>query len=536
MKNFKELIFISIFISILFLSFPLAANQSETLEKEHREFYRTGESIYIGKLLDFSSITGKRLVSVTIRYNMIRSRLSGEWILNDESQGKITLKRGLKKEITAMFDNMLPVKLAFNFTGERGQIQVRSVSAVIKPIKFEMADQVIQKKNIKKIFKLAKLKRILPKARSFDVIYPVGGDNLILGAKVKILWQMTGMERKVFGELWKGNKRIKTIFDDVHGAKGRYIWKVFGKKIVPGGNYKIRLRTINKRFSTESGRFSISQYLSKLKIMKYIKPVSGKDLKIAKFKVPIALKVIEPAINTQWEIFHNYPIRWESRGLERDDKIGIALKNKTSKMAKIIAITENTGSYNYAVPYPVSFFGDDVQVIITPLKDRSVEVSSRRFSINKPGVDILCSSPKIELEIKRKKRRSKWWERLGDIFTGGITYYVRKVIEIGLLKEAILHVEFEVFNNGSDNLRNVELACAIITRQGYPEYEFPAKVIHRMIKGRYYPVEFIVPLKNTRLKEGNYLIEIWLDPFKDQNESDRLRKNNRVAVDFRVGK
>ncbi|MCK4890884.1 MAG: hypothetical protein KAS97_13195, partial [Candidatus Aminicenantes bacterium] len=400
--------------------------------------------------------------------------------------------------------------------------------------KLKIAYPIIQRKNIKKVYRLAKLKRVLPRSRSFDVINPAGGDNLIMGTKVKILWQMTGMERKVFGELWKGNKRIKTIFDDVHGAKGRYIWKVSGNKIVPGGNYKIRLRTIDKRFSTESGRFSISQFLSKLKIMNYIKPVSGKDLTIIKFKEPIALKIIEPRINTQWEIFRNYPIRWESKGLRRDDKIGIALKKKTSKMAKIITITENTGSYNYAVPYPVSLFGDDVQVIITPLKDRSVEVLSSRFSINKPAVDLVCSSPEIDIVIKKRKR--KWWQRLGDIFSGGITFYASKVIDILWLDRAVLHINFKVFNNGSDNLRNVELACAIITRQGYPVYEFPAKVIPRMIKGRYYPIEFVLGLKNAGLKKNNYIIEIWLDPFKDQNELERLRKNNRVAVDFRVGK
>ncbi len=88
--------------------------------------------------------------------------------------------------------------------------------------------------------------------------------------------------------------------------------------------------------------------------------------------------------------------------MRRDDKIGVALKTKTSKLAKIIAITENTGSYNY-----------------------------------------------------------------------------------------------DVFNNGSANLRNVELSCSIITRQGYPEYEFPVKVIPKMIKGRYYPVEFKFALKET---------------------------------------
>ncbi|MCK4890726.1 MAG: hypothetical protein KAS97_12400, partial [Candidatus Aminicenantes bacterium] len=347
MKFFKEFIIRSIFISILLISFPIFANQSETLEKEHLEFYRVGEIIDIGKLLDFDTIYGKRLLSVTISYNMIRSKLSGEWILNGTPQETVKLKRGLKKEITEQFDTQLPSELKFRFHGKRGQIQVRSVSAIVKPVKLKIAYPIIQKKNKKKVYRLAKLKRILPRTRSFDLINPAGGDSLVMGTKVKILWQMTGMERKVYGELWKGNKRIKTIFDDVHGAKGRYIWKVSGKKIVPGGNYKIRLRTIDKRFSTESGRFSISQYLSKLKIMKYIKPVSSKDIKIMKFKEPIALKIIEPAINTQWEIFHNYPISWESKGLKRDDKIGIAIKNRTSKIAKIIAITENTGSYNY---------------------------------------------------------------------------------------------------------------------------------------------------------------------------------------------
>ncbi|MBU2622191.1 MAG: GPI anchored serine-threonine rich family protein [Proteobacteria bacterium] len=533
MKIFRELFFKSVLISFFLIAFPLFAGPQETLEKEHTEFYKAGEVMDIGKVLGFDSLSGRKLIGVRINYNMLRSRLKGEWILNEESSGLVKLKRGLKKEVSFEFNIDLPAELGFRLSGEKGQIQVRSVSAVIEPIKLQMVDPVIQ---IKKVRKLEKLHRILPMVRSFDVISPFEGNNLTLGSETEILWQMTGMEKKLYCELWRGEERVMTLFEDIPGAKGKYSWKISGEKIMPGGNYRIRLKSMDNQFTAESGRFSISQLLSKFKIMKYIDPAGKNDLKIMKMKEPIALKVIEPGRNTQWEIFNQYPIKWESRGLNRDDKILISLKSKSSVLAKIIAITENTGMYNYIVPYPVSFFGDDIRVIVTPLKERSVEVLSPGFSINKPAVDLICSSPKIEIELKKKKRKTKWWERLGDIFTGGVTYYVRKNIEVRMLKEAVLHVNFSILNNGSDNLRNVESVCTIITHQGYPEYEFPVKLISRMIHGRTYPVEFVVPLKDTPLKEGNYLIEIWLDPFNDQNESDRLRKNNRIAVDFRVGK
>lgn len=530
MNSFKKLFFRSVFITILLITFPIFATPTEILEKEHLEFYQAGETIDIGQLLDFQTISGKKLLSVTVNYNMIRSKLSGEWILNDTSREVIVLKGGLKKKIVGQFDTMLPVELKFRLQGNKGQLQLRSVSAVIEPMELKMVDPVTK---INKVRNLEKLHRILPMVRSFDVINPSEGGHVTLGSEIEILWQMTGMERKVFGELWQGNRRVNTIFENEHGASGKYVWRVAGNNIVPGGNYWIKLITEDKRFTAESGRFSISQLLSKFKVVKYIDPVNKRDLKVMKMKEPIALNVIEPGSNTQWEIFREYPIRWESKGLQRDDKIGIALKSKSSVLAKIIAITENTGIYKYTVPYPVSFFGDDIRVIITPLKDRSVEVLSPGFSINKPAVDLVCSSPKIELEIKRVKR--KWWHKIGDIFSCGVYHYVRQVVQLVYIKTAKVHINFQVFNNGSANLRNVELACAIITRQGYPEYEFPVKLISRMIDGRYYPVEFVVPLKDTHLKEGNYLIEMWLDPFNDQNESDRLRKNNRIAVDFRVG-
>ncbi len=71
------------------------------------------------------------------------------------------------------------------------------------------------------------------------------------------------------------------------------------------------------------------------------------------------------------------------------------------------------------------------------------------FTINKPEVDLVCYSPKIEIEVKRKKRKTKWWEKLGDIFSGGITYSVRNYVDVLLLRESVLHVNFSVFNKGS---------------------------------------------------------------------------------------
>ncbi len=117
---------------------------------------------------------------------------------------------------------------------------------------------------------MEKLHRILPTIRSFEVINPFEGGTVAIGSKTEILWQMTGMDGKVFGELWQGNRRIKTIFKNGHGASGKYVWMVAGNNIVPGGNYRIKLVTEDKRFTAESGRFNISQLLSKLKIVKYL--------------------------------------------------------------------------------------------------------------------------------------------------------------------------------------------------------------------------------------------------------------------------
>jgi|GEM_PF-2038285 len=534
MNSFRVSIFRIIFISILMVTFPLFADQTETIEKEHLKFYKAGETIPVGQLLGLDRITGKNLVSITIHYNMIRSKLSGEWVPDENSQGVIKLRRGLKKEVTGLFGIKLPAEPELQLTGRKGQIQVRSLSAVIKPVKMIMADPVIPVKKLKKVSRLAKLKRIAVKEQSLDILNPGGGENFLLGSKVEIQWQMRGMKRGISGELWKGKRKVKVLFEKWPGKKGGFVWKLRGKYLKPGGNYRIRLRTMGKRYSSESGFFSISQHFSKLKVLNYIKPISNKELQLMKEKDPISVQVLRPRSNAQWEIFRNYQIRWKSKGLKRDDKIAIALKSKTAPLAKIVAITENTGVYNYNVPYPVGIFGDDVRVIIAPLKDRSIEVLSNRFSINKPDVDLVCYSPKIEIEVKRKKRKTKWWQRLGDVFSGGITYSVRKYVDLLLLRKSVLHINFSVFNNGTSNLRNVDIACTIVTRQGYPEYEFSSKLIPRMYGSNKYSEEFVVDLSKTGLKKGDYIIEIWLDPFKDQGESDRLRKNNRIAVDFPV--
>ena len=49
MNSFKESIFKTIFISILLITFPLSADQKETIDKEHLKFYKAGETIPSGQ-------------------------------------------------------------------------------------------------------------------------------------------------------------------------------------------------------------------------------------------------------------------------------------------------------------------------------------------------------------------------------------------------------------------------------------------------------------------------------------------------------
>ncbi len=100
-------------------------------------------------------------------------------------------------------------------------------------------------------------------------------------------------------------------------------------------------------------------------------------------------------------------------------------------------------SFRYQVPYPLIFMGFDIQVIITPLKDRSVEVLSEPFVILRPMVDLIANSPTVSYTVPQRRKRS-WLEVLGDIFTGGVTWYANEVVELAKLKAEGTTMEVDV--------------------------------------------------------------------------------------------
>ncbi len=249
---------------------------------------------------------------------------------------------------------------------------------------------------------------------------------------------------------------------------------------------------------------------------------------------PITLKIITPKYQNKWEIFKEYPIQWESTGLSKGDKIGIAIRQKSNNLSKIIAITQNSGEFKYKVPYPIILTGYDIQVILTPLKDRSVESYSDLFAIMKPEVDLISNTPQVTFEVKKRKR--KWWEKIGDVFTMGVTWYANEMVELSVLKSkgATLKISLGVIQKGSKSLKNVEVDCTITSLNGMVIHHFTKQNLSELMPDQIEKLVFSDRTKEMGLSKGSFNILVNIDPFNRHSEIQRLRENNQIKVQFEV--
>jgi len=381
-----------------------------------------------------------------------------------------------------------------------------------------------------------KKNRILKQTKFFKIVAPVGGESWELNNTATIYWDSGNISGKLACELFKDRNKIQLISRNIPINQRSYQWKVRGKNIMPGGGYQIRLTTLSDKKSYVSKLFSILDVYQPTSIKKYT--LQKQKLTIIKKDTttpkPIKLTVLSPKYQEHWKIFREYPIRWESEGLTKDDEIGIALKTTGHGMAKIITITKNTGEFHYQVPYPIIFTGYDIRVILTPLKDRSIEVLSDPFAIMKPQVDLIASNPSVHFKFKKRKR--KWWEKIGDIFTGGITFYINEAVELTRLKVegATMTIELYVIQKGSKTLSNVQVDCEIL-EQGYNIiHSFDRKIISTLRPDRKSKIVYNGATKQMGLKKGTYTLEVNIDPFNRQGEMDRIRGNNKTKIEFEI--
>lgn len=348
----------------------------------------------------------------------------------------------------------------------------------VKPItKVKSKSQVKIKKTRLKIKKKA---QTFQQAKFFKIVSPAGGESWEVNKTATIYWNSAGTKGKLACELFKDRNKIRLLSRNISVNKRSYQWKVAGKDIIPGRGYQIRLTTLSDRKSYVSKPFSITDVYNKTTLKKYTAVQQTLKLRQPAFKEPVSLKVTSPYYQEHWNLFHEYPIRWKSTGLSPDDDIIVVLRKISKKNNLIIGKVKNTGEFIYQVPYPNIFYGYDIRALLTPLKDRSVEATSDPFAIIKPRVDLIQNSPSISYQMP-KRRPKKWWEVLGDVFTGGITFFANEVFEVAKLAAngVTMKVELFVIQKGREILGDVEVECNILEGGYNVVYAFKKKVICR---------------------------------------------------------
>lgn len=535
------------FLISIFLS-ESAHSQEEsvaTIEKQHTSFYRTGSEIDIDSILGLDDYEDGQVLSVTVQYNMAVSALDAQCLANGSVIEEFSLPRGLGKSLTCDFGVPASANLALRLLGDRGQIQVIDLEArvIIAESGLKSAQLISEapvsaaagQKKLGTAVTLERKERELRRAPHFEIVSPSGKDNWELGKAASLYWTSTGIAGDVAIELFRDRDRVAILTRKAPIREGTLKWTVSGADIVPGKGYRVRMTSLADKKSHVSEAFTILEDYKPSTLMKYTPKLRTLELKQQEVAQPVSLRVLSPKYQDEWHVLRDYAIKWESQGLARDDEIGIAIKSSATKMAKIIDIVENTGEYTYHVPYPLVVTGFDMQVILTPLKDRSVEVLSDPFVIHKPAVDLIANTPTITYK-QPKKRPKKWWQVLGDIFTGGITWYVKEVVDIGLLMKegTTMQVDVKVINKGSLTRRDVPVECSIHTLWGNVLYSFEPQTIPAVYEDSVSPLQFSARTKGMGLDPGRYNLEILIDPDNETREEEPFRANNRVLAEFEV--
>jgi hypothetical protein len=523
------------FFSVIFVlsscvGFVFCQQEStETIQKEHRQFYGVNSEIDFNAILELDKYPIQEVLSITLHYNMAISALSAQWLADDEVVKDAVIPRGMNKSVTYTYNLPLPCKLVLRLKGAQGQIQVTSVEATVK--EGLVSDQPMEKTTLQMERKTQTLKQ----AKFFRIVVPSARDHWEMGKTAVIHWNSQGIGGSLALELFRDRNRIAMISRDIPVKKGSYNWIVTGKDIFPGRGYQVRLTTLADKKSYVSETFSILEEYGSTTLKKYALVPKTLKLKQEEAAKPISLKILSPKYQDQWNVLQEYVIRWESEGLTNDDEIGIALKPISGKMAKIIGIVKNTGEFRYKVPYPLIFMGFDIQVIITPLKDRSIEVLSDPFAIMKPMVDLIANNPAVSYKFPQR-RKKKWWEILGDVFTGGVTWYYNEVVELTKMKAegTTMEVDVNVMNRGFLTRKDVAVDCSIQTLWRNVLFSFPRQTISVVYPDLASPVLFSAKTKSMNLEAGKYILEISIDPDNRAAELEPFRKNNRVTVEFEV--
>ena len=123
-----------IVIAIMLIFFVFQRVETKTIDKEYRRFFRSGTHIDLSQDLELSKYVGDELLEVTIRYNMVRSRLEIDWLVDGKTVFNSSLPQGLAKKATYRFHRPITSSSRFGIrlTGPRGQIQLMEIVAKLE--------------------------------------------------------------------------------------------------------------------------------------------------------------------------------------------------------------------------------------------------------------------------------------------------------------------------------------------------------------------------------------------------------------------
>jgi len=115
----------------LSLTPAICAGQADQIEQDHKRFYQSGSALDVSGVLGLSSVDKGSVQEVTVQYNMVLSSLQADWLHNGEVVGHTSMPKGLNKSIRFTYNWTLPGTISVRFTGERGQVQLVRVNAVL---------------------------------------------------------------------------------------------------------------------------------------------------------------------------------------------------------------------------------------------------------------------------------------------------------------------------------------------------------------------------------------------------------------------
>lgn len=383
--------------------------------------------------------------------------------------------------------------------------------------------------------KVAQKRTAVSLVRSLALVSPAGGECWEKGAWVTVVWRSQGISGKAALELFKDRERIALVSRGIPVEDGTYRWILAGDEILPGTGYQVRLTTLEDRKSYVSPAFSVSEPYSAATVHRYSQITRPSSPQQPRRTEPVTLTITNPRYQTHWDLFEEVPIQWQSTGLSPEDEILVVLNKASTRGNIIIGKVRNSGEFVYRVPYPQVIFGHDLRLLLIPLGRLEAEAPSEPFSIDPPRVDLVPNSPSVSFHMPRRRPR-KWWEVLGDVFTGGITWTVNEAAELRnlLANGATLVVTTQVVQKGGEILADVAVDCHIIADGFNVVYAFPRQTIAFLKPHAPQELTFRAATKPMGLKAGTYLLEVSIDPENRQHEDSRIRGNNRVRVELKV--